>query len=219
MIHANFGAVLDACVLANHSVCDLFLRLAETPGLYVPHWNEEILREVKSTHKKLNWPQHLSESWQTEVRKHFPESLVTGHERFIAIVKNDEKDRHVVAAAIQSHSETIVTFNLKHFPTETLAPHNVCAEHPSQFLINLYNIDGGLFVSKLVAIAENREIPMSRVLNTLSKPLPDFVEFISESAARRLSMTKVLGTPPKWRKLFSRQRMKHSVVCRHTTSL
>jgi hypothetical protein len=182
MIHANFGAVLDACVLANQSVCDLFLRLAETPSLYVPHWNEEILKEVKSTHDKFKWPPNLSDSWQREVRKHFPESLVTGHERFIEIVKNDEKDRHVVAAAIQSHSETIVTFNLKHFPKEALAPHRVCAEHPGEFLINLYNIDGGIFVSKLVGIAENRGIPMSRVLNTLSKPLPDFVDFISESA-------------------------------------
>jgi hypothetical protein len=108
--------------------------------------------------------------------------LVTGHERFIGIIKNDEKDRHVVAAAMQSHSETIVTFNLRHFPKDALAPHGICAEHPSEFLINLYNIDGGLFVSKLVGIAENREIQMSQVLDTLAKPLPDFVEFISDSA-------------------------------------
>ena len=53
MIHANFGAVLDSCVLANYAVCDLFLRLAETPSLYVPHWNDEILSEVKRTHVRL----------------------------------------------------------------------------------------------------------------------------------------------------------------------
>jgi hypothetical protein len=39
------------------------------------------------------------------------------------------------------------------------------------------------------------------------------------TAARKLSMTVVLGTPLKWRKLFSKQWMKHSVVCRHITSL
>ncbi|HTR43728.1 MAG TPA: PIN domain-containing protein [Pseudomonadales bacterium] len=182
MIHANFGAVLDSCVLANHAVCDLFLRLAETPKLYVPYWNEEILKEVKNTHNKFKWPSHLSDSWQKAVREHFPESLVTGHERFMDIVKNDPKDRHVVAAACQSHSEVIVTFNLKHFPKDILAPHGVRAEHPSEFLINLYNIDGGIFVTKLVGIAENREIPVSKVLDTLSKHVPDFTEFISESA-------------------------------------
>lgn len=182
MIHANFGAVLDSCVLANQSVCDLFLRLAETPSLYVPHWNELILNEVKSTHEKLNWPSNLSQSWQRAVRDHFPESLVIGHERFIEIIKNDPKDRHVVAAALQSQSETIVTFNLKHFPKEVLAPHGVCAEHPSEFLINLYNIDGGVFMAKLFGIAEKREIPVKQVLNTLSKHVPDFTEYISESA-------------------------------------
>lgn len=36
MLAANYRVVLDACVLANISVCDLFLRLAETPRLYVP---------------------------------------------------------------------------------------------------------------------------------------------------------------------------------------
>ncbi len=182
MIHANFGAVLDSCVLANHAVCDLFLRLAETPSLYVPHWNEKILTEVKNTHAKLGWPSHLSESWQKAVREHFPESLVLGYESFVDIVKNDPKDRHVVAAALQSHSEVIVTYNLKHFPKDNLSPHGIRAEHPSEFLINLYNIDGGIFVTKLIGIAEHREIPVSGVLNTLSKHLPDFTEFISESA-------------------------------------
>lgn len=182
MIHANFGAVLDACVLANFPVCDLLLRLAETPSLYVPHWSEEILEEVKDTHARLKWPQNLAESWQKAVREHFPESLVSGHGRFCDIIKNDPKDRHVVAAAIESHSEVIVTFNLKHFPKDILASHGVCAEHPSQFLINLYNIDGGVFVSKLVGIAEHRRVPVSAVLETLSRHLPDFTEFISDCA-------------------------------------
>ena len=182
MMHANFGAVVDACVLANHAVCDLFLRLAETPRLYVPHWNEEILNEVKRTHEKLKWPPDLADYWQREVRGHFPESLVSGHERLIGVVKNDPKDRHIVAAAIHSHCEVIVTFNLKHFPKDILAPHGIRAEHPSEFLINLYHIDGGVFVTKLIGIAEQRRIPIAQVLKSLSRFLPDFTEFISESA-------------------------------------
>ena len=30
-MRADFKIVLDACVLANYSVCDLFLKLAERP--------------------------------------------------------------------------------------------------------------------------------------------------------------------------------------------
>ena len=35
--------VLDACVLANFSLCDTLLRLAEPPRLYEPKWSEEII--------------------------------------------------------------------------------------------------------------------------------------------------------------------------------
>ena len=50
---ADFGAVLDANVLANLPVCDLLLRLAETPRLYIPFFSEELLTEVERTHRKL----------------------------------------------------------------------------------------------------------------------------------------------------------------------
>jgi hypothetical protein len=36
--------VLDACVLANFSLCDTLLRLAEPPRLFEPKWSEEICR-------------------------------------------------------------------------------------------------------------------------------------------------------------------------------
>ena len=40
-------ADVDACVLANHGVCDLLLSLAERPRLFVPHWTAKILHEVE----------------------------------------------------------------------------------------------------------------------------------------------------------------------------
>lgn len=46
---ADFPVVLDACVLANIRVCDLFLRLAEEPRLYLPYWSETILNETQRT--------------------------------------------------------------------------------------------------------------------------------------------------------------------------
>lgn len=45
-MQADFQVVLDACVLANAGLCDLFLRLAEPPRLYLPLWSQEILDEV-----------------------------------------------------------------------------------------------------------------------------------------------------------------------------
>ncbi|MBE7537664.1 MAG: hypothetical protein HS122_04570 [Opitutaceae bacterium] len=97
-MRADFKVVLDACVLANFGVCDLLLRLAETPRLYLPRWSEEILLETERTHlSELGWPPHLAKSYQTAVRAAFPEAMVTGHEALIDACRNDLKDRHLLA--------------------------------------------------------------------------------------------------------------------------
>ena len=65
MRRANCRVVLDACVLANHGVCDLFLRLAERPRLYSPIWSSGILEETARTQvTKLNWSQDLADHWR-----------------------------------------------------------------------------------------------------------------------------------------------------------
>jgi hypothetical protein len=47
--------VLDACVLANFSLCDTILRLAEPPRLFEPKWSEEIISR--------NYPYVGVETW------------------------------------------------------------------------------------------------------------------------------------------------------------
>lgn len=104
--------VLDACVLANFGLCDLFLTLAETPRLYQPLWSREILDEVRRTRVgKLGWPEALAQSWREAVESAFPEAMVTVREVLVAACRNHEKDRHVLAAAIRGHAELIVTSN------------------------------------------------------------------------------------------------------------
>jgi hypothetical protein len=41
---------------------------------------------------------------------------------------------NVLAAAILSGADTIVTFNLKDFPEEALKPYGIKAQHPDEFL-------------------------------------------------------------------------------------
>ena len=60
--------VLDACVLANFSLCDTLLRLAETPRLFEPKWSEEIVRETTRTlESKLGWPGSLTAHLEAEL--------------------------------------------------------------------------------------------------------------------------------------------------------
>jgi hypothetical protein len=66
--------VLDACVLANFSLCDTLLRLAEPPRLYEPKWSEEIIREtIRTLESKLGWPGCLTAYLEAELRAHFGE--------------------------------------------------------------------------------------------------------------------------------------------------
>jgi hypothetical protein len=71
-MRANFSVVLDACVLANQTVCDLLLRLAEA-RLFLPVWSATILKEVRHVHvDKLGWSPEDADFWQREVAGAFP---------------------------------------------------------------------------------------------------------------------------------------------------
>lgn len=51
-----------------------------------------------------------------------PDCLVEGYEPLIAgLLLPDENDRHVLAAAIQTRANVIVTFNQKDFPEDAIS--------------------------------------------------------------------------------------------------
>ncbi len=69
---------------------------------------------------------------------HVRDCLVTGYESLIETVSlPDKDDRHVLAAAIVSKADKIVTFNLKDFPSSSLKPYNIAVEHPDIFISDL----------------------------------------------------------------------------------
>jgi len=179
-MRADFPVVLDACVLAPANLCDLLLSLAETPRLYLPLWSEEILQEVKRTQAEdLEWPPHLVEHWQTNVRDAFPEAIITHYQYLIPVCTNHEKDCHVLAVAIKAKAEVIVTANLRHFPTESLAPWGVEAIDPASYLINLHTLDPGIVVSRLESIARRRKLAPEVVLAKLGRSVPAFAQHVA----------------------------------------
>lgn len=174
-MRADFKVVLDACVLANFGVCDLFLRLAETPRLYLPRWTDEILAETQRTHvDHLGWPPELAARFQHAARAAFPEALVSGYEPLIEQCRNDPKDRHVLACAIKAEAEVIATFNLKDFPPESLSPWKTKAIHPQNYLITLYSIDPVVVLHKIEETAHKRGIAVEDHLISLGTFLPTF---------------------------------------------
>jgi hypothetical protein len=75
----------------------------------------------------------------------------------------DANDRHVLAAAIRSSAQTIVTFNLKDFPHDALDPFGIEARHPDDFVVDQIGLAPGLVVGALLEqVATLKNPPMTR---------------------------------------------------------
>src|ERR1700750_3310150 len=98
-MHSDFPVVIDADVLMQAAVRDTLLRLSEQ-RLFLCRWSDDIIDEVR---RNLIAKLHLSEDQVDhllgQLRDHFPDAWVeSGYKLLISAMKNDEKDRHVVAA-------------------------------------------------------------------------------------------------------------------------
>lgn len=51
---------------------------------------------------KPAWPGSLTTYLKIELRAHLSEAWISGHQPLIAQIANDEKDRHVLAAAVHT---------------------------------------------------------------------------------------------------------------------
>jgi len=177
--------VLDACVLANFSLCDTLLRLAEPPRLFEPKWSDEIIRETTRTlESKLGWPNSLTAHLEKELRAHFSEDWISGYESLIPRMTNDEKGRHVAAAAVHCEAATILTLNLRHFRPEHLAAWGVRALHPQSFPIEIFRQEQAVVLTKLGQQAADRGRSLSQLLDILNATVPDFVAVVFAAASR-----------------------------------
>jgi PIN domain len=174
--------VLDACVLSNFSLCDTLLRLAEPPRIFEPKWSEEIIRETTRTlESKLRWPSSLIAHFEAELRAHFSEAWIDGYEGLIPRMTNDEKDRHVLAAAVHGGAPIILTRNLRHFRPDHLEPWGIVALHPQSFLIEIFRQESALVLTKLEQQARDRNRSLRQLLNILNATVPNFVSRVSEA--------------------------------------
>lgn len=169
---SDFPAILDACVLVQAAVRDTLLRLFER-RLFLARWTDEIIAETERTlQQKLGCTPEQTEHLIGTIREHFPDAWVEqGYRELIPVMTNDEKDRHVLAAAVKVPCEVIVTYNLKHFPEESLKPFGIVAKHPDEFLIDLYHLNGEIVIHELHEQGQVLRTPrtINEVLDWLEK--------------------------------------------------
>ena len=139
MSDTRCAAVLDACVLYPAPLRDLLMWLA-VAGAFQARWSETIQQEW-TRHLIRNRPDLTHEQvLRTAARMNaaIPDAMVDGYERLASTLElPDANDRHVLAAAIVSRADVIVTFNLRDFPDDALQPNGIEAQHPDDFVSDL----------------------------------------------------------------------------------
>lgn len=165
-------AVLDANVLYPAPLRDFLLRLAQT-DLFSPRWSSEIHHE---------WTRNLLKNRpdlkavQLERTCHamdsaFAEANVMGYKNLLAELElPDKDDRHVLAVAIKSAADTIITFNKKDFPVGNLKLYGIDCKDPDEFIVSLLksNLSRVLVAfERLVNALKNPPQNKEQVLNTL----------------------------------------------------
>ena len=130
---ATLPVLLDACTIFPYTLVDTLFRSAEQ-GLYQVYFSNKILDEALRNRVKRGMTEAGAKLFHQKVIEAFPEALVEAPPELEALMTNDPKDRHVLAAAVSAKVDFIITSNLKDFPSTSLAPWNIIAIHPDRFL-------------------------------------------------------------------------------------
>ncbi|HEY1320382.1 MAG TPA: PIN domain-containing protein [Streptosporangiaceae bacterium] len=153
-----FIVVYDANVLVGNTQRDLLVRIAQT-SLVQAKWTDRILDEALAAVRKSRpdvAPEKLARLRALMIEA-VPDCLVTGHEPLIdGLQLRDPDDRHVLAAAIKSGAQVIVTAD-KDFTAAELAPWNIEAKHPDDFVLDQIDINDRMIWGCVQQIAISRK--------------------------------------------------------------
>ena len=131
--------VCDANVFYSIVLTDLLLSLSVAELLrprWTAHIHEEWMRNLLADRPELE--RAKIERRRDMMDRAIDDCLITGYEPLIPTLQlPDADDRHVLAAAIHSQAQVILTSNLRDFPATALAPHGIVAQGPDEFLTQL----------------------------------------------------------------------------------
>ena len=184
MVPAPFIVVVDANVLFPLTLRDTVLRAAAA-DFYQLRWSREILDEMeRNLVSTRTMTTEKASRLRTTMERVFPEAMVTGYEPLVAALRNDAKDRHVVAAALKAGAQVVTTSNLRDF---TPLPDGIDAQSPDEFLCNLFDLDPEAFIELLREQAADLQRPpvsFDELLSRLAKPVPELVAAVRGFVAR-----------------------------------
>ncbi|NCA08051.1 MAG: PIN domain-containing protein [Micrococcales bacterium] len=181
---------LDACIIFPLAACDTLLHASEA-GLYTPIWSTAILEEVFRTSRNVLHPHKYKGLSKriADMNNSFPNAVVDSPieaKTFPPHLLPDPDDAHVIATAVVSKSNFIVTENLKDFPEKLLASLGINAISFDNFMSYLFDVDANAVQQALTVLTLEKDNPPITVLEHLFKlePLsPNFNKKVRERLA------------------------------------
>ncbi len=173
MIHSvKFTCVLDTNVIIPIEIRDLLFWFAHD-DLYTPKWSKHIFDEWEEVLRRKNISENEIKKRIAWANQAFPDAMVENYEVLIdGLTLPDEKDRHVLAAAIKTNANIIVTDNLKDFPEEYLGTFGLSAKNADHFLTETIDLNQKIAVNsfrKLVINRRNPDLDEYQVLDCLRR--------------------------------------------------
>lgn len=160
MIHSvRFTCVLDTNVIYPIEIRDLMFWFAHF-DLFTPKWSKHIFDEWKNVMITKGVSEVEALRRIQNANSAFPDAMVQNYAGLIdGLDLPDEKDRHVLAAAIKTNANVIVTNNLKDFPSEYLGSFGLTAKDADDFLTDVIDLNPEQAVKAFREMVMNRRNP------------------------------------------------------------
>jgi len=137
--------LIDACVLYPTVMRQMVLGVAEA-GAFTPLWSARIAEEWARAARKIGpGGETLARGEIAAATLRFPEAVVPvpqGAERRFWLP--DPADIHVLAAAVATSADAIMTLNAKDFPRNVLAEEGLSRVDPDSFLMGVWQAQPAL---------------------------------------------------------------------------
>jgi len=155
----RFKCVLDTNVIYPLWTRDLLLWFAFY-DIYTPKWSNIIFTEWIEVMKRKGVTDEEIYKRTNVMNLAFPDALVQNYESLIKGLKlPDANDRHVLAAAIKTNANLIITNNLKDFPDEYLSTFGLKAKCPDNFFTDIIDLNQKLSIQAFRKLVLNKKNP------------------------------------------------------------
>src|SRR5690606_2705553 len=160
MIHSvRFTCVLDTNVIYPIEIRDILFWFASY-DLFTPKWSNHIFSEWEDVMRRKDISEEEIKKRVGKAQLAFPDALVDNYEPLVeSLTLPDENDRHVLAAAIKTNANIIVTNNVKDFPAEYLASFGLTVKNADDFITDTIDLNNDVALEAFRMMVMNRTNP------------------------------------------------------------